>query len=256
MSINTYTLLKQLGLSERLVVSMLPVISGKIYSADQLICAKGQPEPPWTHVFSGMVCAGNPSPDAAYTPLSLLGPGTWFGEAAFLNQKPSLLEYVCLTPVRVMHLPHAMARDAFDREPEFCRYIGRMVSWRDQHHTEMLGLARLASPPPRVVIGLALLAQSLHCCATHLTSRHVPAQLEIPVKQAVLAHLCGVSRGIISVCLQQLAAAGWCQVSYASITYLRLKTWLRLAETHRNQRQPASQTTVPELIALLTQLEE
>ncbi|MCF8209408.1 MAG: Crp/Fnr family transcriptional regulator [Rhodoferax sp.] len=251
MSINTYTLLKNLGLSERQVVSMLPAVANKTYSSDQIICPKGQPEPPWTHIFSGMVCGGIASSEAAHNPLSIFGPGTWIGEAAFLNRKPAQLEYVCLSPVRVMHIPYAMVQDAYEREPEFSRYIGRMVSWRDQHRIEMLGLARLATPPPRVIIGLALFAEALQCAYTHVPNRHLESALEIPVKQAVLAFLCGVSRGIFSLCLQQLAAGGWCQVSYASITLLRLKTWLRLAEVHRSQHLALSHTTVPELIALM-----
>lgn len=251
MSINAYQLLKGVGLSEQRVLGVLPNVRSQPFEADALIWPKGATLQPWTYIQSGLVCAGLPEQDGGFTPLNIYGPDTWFGEAAILNSQPSTLEYVCLTPVRVLSLPFADAQEAFEAEPEFCRYMARLVTWRDQQHQEMLALMRTGSPELRVVMGLALFAEALNSSSSHLPTSELDDSLEIPLKQSLLAGLCGVSRGVFSVGAQQLVEAGWLGVNYATVNLMHIKTWGRFSRKYRQNRLNRSKPTMQDLLSLM-----
>ena len=251
MSVNTYELLKNLGFSEQRVIQMLPGIGGRSFAAHEILWPRGQAQQPWTHVLSGLVCASIPEQDGGFNPIAIYGPGTWFGEAAFLSHRPSALEYVCLTPVRALQVPFEITLGAFENDPAFARYMARLVTWRDQQHGEKLTLMRIGSPAQRVVLGLALLAEAMLSNSSHLPGTRLDDSLEIPLKQALLASLCGVTRGVLSVCLKQLAAAGWCHVHYATVTLRRLKTWGSFSDAQRHNRLSLSKSSMPELLSLM-----
>jgi CRP-like cAMP-binding protein len=251
MSINAYQLLKGVGLSEQRVLRVLPSVRSQAFEVDALIWPKGATLQPWTHILSGLVCAGLPEQDGGFTPLNIYGSDTWFGGAAILNNQPSTLEYVCLTPVRVISLPFADTQEAFEAEPEFSRYLARLVTWRDQQHVDMLTLMRTGSPELRVVMGLALLAEALNCSSSHLPTSELDDSLEIPLKQSLLAAMCGVSRGVFSVCVQQLVEAGWLSVNYAAVNLMHIKTWGNFSHAHRHNRLNKSKQSMQDLLSLM-----
>lgn len=252
MSIYAYHLLKGLGLSEQRVVRLLPALRTQNLDSDEVIWPKGSSPTAWIYIETGLVSACVPAAaDNALTPVNIYGQGTWFGEAAILSKQALNHEYVCLTPARVICVPLAEAMDAFDNEPEFARYIARLVAWRNQQHAEMLTLMRIGSPQLRVVMGLALFAEALHNSSSHLPTSGNDYSLEIPLKQAVLASLCGVSRGIFSECVQQLAAEGWLRLSYATLGLLHIDVWERFSHRHRQTRLSATKPGMPELLALM-----
>jgi CRP-like cAMP-binding protein len=168
-----------------------------------------------------------------------------------LNGRASAVEYICLTPARVVSVRYADALRAFEQDSEFSRYIARLVIWRGQQHAEMLALMRVGSPSLRVVMGLALLTEAIVSNSSHLPRYDLDASLQIPLKQALLASMCGVSRGIFSVCLQQLAASGWLRVDYATVELQSIKTWSKFAHAHRHNRQNHSKTSMQELLILM-----
>jgi CRP-like cAMP-binding protein len=251
MSIYAYQALKGLGLSEPRVLRLLPVVRSKTFEIDDIIWSKGDLQQPWSHVVTGLMSASLPEQDGGSTPVNIYGPGTWFGEAAILNNQASQLEYVCLAPLRVLSFPLSDAQDAFENEPEFSRYVARLISWRDQQHSEMLALMKTGGPQLRVVMGLALIAEALNSSSSHLPTSGLSEFLDIPLKQKLLSSMFGVSRGVFSVCLQQLAAAGWLNVNYATLRLMRIRTWRSFASTHRNNRLNIAKPSMQELLPLM-----
>ncbi len=253
MSINTYQLLRNVGLSKPRIIRMLPFAKACNFKVDSVVCPLGTKLQPWSHVLSGLVCASAPGKGGSFIPVNVYGPGSWFGEAAILNQQLSTLEYICLTPARVLNMPFAEVLDAFEQEPSFARYIARMVNWRDQQHAEMLTLLRIGSPSQRVVVGLALLSEALLSNASHLLGNELDDYLEIPLKHSLLASLCGVSRGVFSACVKQLAQAGWLRVSYATLDLLHIKSWSRFSNAHRQSRHNFNKPSMQALLAIMQQ---
>jgi CRP/FNR family transcriptional regulator, cyclic AMP receptor protein len=252
MSIYAYHLLKGLGLSEPRVVRLLSVLRTQNLDSDEVIWPKGSFPSAWVYIETGLVSACVPATgESALAPINIYGQGTWFGEAAILSHQALNHEYVCLTPSRVICVPLADAMDAFDNEPEFARYIARLVAWRNQQHSEMLSLMRVGNPQLRVVMGLALFAEALNSSASHLPTSGNHYSLDIPLKQAVLASLCGVSRGIFSECVQQLAAEGWLRLNYATLSLLNVDAWERFSRRHRQTRLTPAKPTMADLLPLM-----
>lgn len=233
MALQHYTPLRGLGLSDHSVERLRLRIESQHLETGAILWYKGAHLQPLTHIISGLVSAGIPGPDCTIKPINIYGPGTWFGESAFLSQRPSILEYTCLTPVYIQSISSTDALEAFEQEPLFAHFIARLLSWRDQQHTEMLALMKLTNPEVRVVMGLALFAEALRSSSSHMSYINEMETLELPIKQELLASLCGVSRGAISICLQQLAAAGWARLDYGGVMLLNIPTWYEFSRTHR-----------------------
>lgn len=253
MSIYDYHVLKSLGFSDAGIIQLLPKLINKTFAADQVLWPKGAPEHPWCHILSGLASASLPHVDGDYAPVDIYGTGSWFGEDTIFNHSPSALEYVSLTGMRVLMLSREDARQAFAAEPRFAQYIAELVAWRSQRHAEMLALARTGNPTLRVVLGVAMFAESIHKGASHLPTAHNKDCLEIPLKQSLIAAICGVSRGVFSEQIQPLVAAGWLRVNYSTITVLKLSCWGKFSRTHREKRMIDAKPTMADMLRMLAQ---
>jgi hypothetical protein len=104
-------------------------------------------------------------------------------------------------------------------------------------------------------MGLALLAEAMlngaHLPMPLLSVGVVSDRLEIPLKQALLAAMCGVSRGIFSICIKQLANAGWCEIQYATISLLQIEAWVHFSSAQRHSRTRLDKPDMPKVLALL-----
>lgn len=251
MSIYAYQLLKVMGLSEQRLLRVLPKIEVQSLAPDHVIFKAGARPDAFAHVMSGLVAIGVAGSGGAMEPLHIAGPGTWLGVDAILNPGAVGLEIICLSPVRLLVVPLADAQDAFDNELRVAQYLAHLTSWRKQLLTEKLALLRQASPQLRVVMGLALSAEALCRGSSHLPSTGLGDFQEIPLKQALLASLCGVSRGKFSESVQQLAAAGWLRLNYATLTLTQAGAWHRFGQNYRSQRQVNHELTMPQILSLL-----
>jgi CRP/FNR family cyclic AMP-dependent transcriptional regulator len=252
-SIYDYHVLKRLGLSDNRISQLLPCFQTASFAADQIVLAKGATLHPCFHIISGLVSASVPGKNGEHAPIDIYGPGSWFGEATIFNHHPSSLEFICLTPTRLISLPHAATLSAFENEPQFARYIAHLIAWRDRHHSELLSLTRLGNPTLRVVLGLAMFAESINNGSSHLpvVAHRSQDKLDIPLKQSLLASLCGVSRGVFSEHIQQLAAANWLQVNYSTITLTNLSTWASFSLQCRAARAMDAKPSITKLLALM-----
>lgn len=251
MSIYDYHILKGLNISEERVLKLLPHIETVHFQHCETIVPKGALQNDWFHLVTGFVNAAIPSSDGKYTSVNIYGPGAWFGEDSFVNEKSSEKGYFCLTSARILRIPRACAVEIFNSEPEFIRYIARLVSWRGSQQATMLMLQKTGSPPLRTIMGLALFAESIGNGASHLPSANTDDHLEIPLKQATFASMCGVSRGLFSDCVQRIAEAGYIKLNYSTLQILNVKAWTHFAQTYRKNPISLTKVEVPELLALI-----
>lgn len=253
MSVKAYQLLKSMGLSDERVVSLLLDAQSETFAVDQVLWPKGASLQPWTLIIEGLVCSGIPDADGGLNPVNIYGSGACVGEASFLSGQACALEYVCLTPVRAVGIPIAEALAAFEQDAQFSRYIARLLAWRDQQHVQMLSFMRIGSPALSVVMGLALFAESMLSSSSHLPHFEFDDSLDLPLKQSLLAALCGVSRGIFSVAVKQLAAAGWLHLNYATVSLCRLRAWGLFTRTYHQNRLNAIKPSMQEILSLMEQ---
>jgi len=247
-----YQLLTGLGIGERSALQMLSRVKMTAFDAGDVIWPKGGQVAAWTYIVSGLVGASVPLQEGGCIQVNIYGPRTWFGEEPLLNRYPSCLDYVCLAPVRAVCVPATDTLAAFQDEPEFSRYIALLMAWRSRQHSEMIVLMKQGSPPLRVVMGLALFAEALYYNSSRPPTHGLEGtSVEIPVKQTVIASVCGVSRSVFSEAVHHLVAAGWLRVNYGMLELRSLETWLRFSRKHRQARMNITKPTLEELIVLM-----
>lgn len=249
-----YQLLTGLGVSEKSSLHMLPRVKMSAFGAGDVIWPKGGQVAAWTYIVSGLVGASVPLQEGDCIQVNIYGPRTWFGEEPLLNRYPSSLDYVCLTPVRAVCVPATDALAVFQGEPEFARYIALLMAWRSRQHSEMIALMKQGSPPLRVVMGLALFAEALYYNSSRPPTRGLEGtSVQIPVKQTVIASVCGVSRSVFSDAMHHLVTEGWLRVNYGMLELRSLETWLRFSRKHRQARMNITKPTMEELMVLMRQ---
>jgi CRP-like cAMP-binding protein len=148
-------------------------------------------------------------------------------------------------------MPAAVLWELFDTEPGFARYIARLEAWRAQKKTEMLILMKLGNPCLRVVMGIAQFAQALVSRSERPVTEGMDGGIAIPVTQAVMAAMCGVSRAVFSEYVQPLAANGWLTISYGRIELLSITTWHQFYKLRRTQPTTHTNPTMEELLTEL-----
>lgn len=249
MSIFSYHLLKGIGFSDQRVLQVLPRLRSQDFEESDIILRKGAEVPSLLYLCRGMIGAGLPTPGQSCQPLKIFGQGTWFAETALLTGDRASWEYTALTSCRVLAIPMEDAANAFAQDLEFSRFMARLTAWRNQQNQELSALQQHGNPQLRVVLGLALLTEALHNSASHLPTSGLGVDLDIPLNQSLLASLCGVSRGIFSDCVQQLAEAGWLTPKYATLTLRQVATWTSISSRFRTIRYLDSKPSMQDLLA-------
>jgi hypothetical protein len=246
-------LLRQIGFSEPRVSQLLPLIELRQFESGEHFGQKVMV--PMICILSGLVGAGQVSKSNKdeLIPANIHGLGTWLGGGEMLNPPIAGQDYLCLAPTRLLIIPQQAALDAFEKEAEFSRYIARQQAWRKYWQTAMRHLLTAADPAARVVFGLAMLAEALHCSYSHLAVDLPDSALAIPVKQTLLANLCCVSRGVFSSTAQQLADAGVLQVNYASTQLLSTKAWVNLSSQYRQDKAACDRLSIEQMLLLMEQ---
>jgi CRP/FNR family cyclic AMP-dependent transcriptional regulator len=245
---SNYQLLRSVGISKLRTLDLLPAIKRSVFSTEASVWSHSAPFRTWSYICEGLVFGCVVGRKGKLVPYFLYGPGTWFGDPV-ISRNRSMLEYVCLSKAQILQIPFEAAHDAFENEPEYSRFVARLLGWRGQRHEELLSLLRLESPALRVALSLAMLADDLVNSASHLRrpAANSPDHLEIPLNQSLLASMCGLSRGIFSVHANKLVEAGWCQVRYARITLVNLKAWEIFLDDHRSKGLGLGQFHTPVL---------
>lgn len=248
--------LRRLGLSETLATQTAPGVKVQAFAAGKKIWTKGGEVQHWHYIMEGLVSASITTTNSESTPISIYGKGAWFGEQSIINRKPSFADYVCLTATEVLCMPAATFDALFGQEPEFARYVAKLMAWRVQKTSETLTLMKLGNPCLRVVMGLAQFAEALAYRSERPPTVAFGEGVEIPIAQTTLASLCGVSRTLFSEYVQQLAQQEWLKLHYGKLEILNIATWLRFARRQREDNVNTLNPTIAELLDVLRVLGE
>lgn len=244
-------LLQAIKFSDRRILNALPQMNIHSFDAGDLIWDQGCKVQSWNCIITGHVAAAVLVDKGGPMPVQVYGPHAWFGEQSLLTGQPSDLRYTCLSSVDVISMSKLCLDEALLGEPEFLRFLVGLVSWRVQQQMEMLTLMRLAYSPLRVLMALAQFAEAQHYHAGPVFAAQCDPEIDIPIVQGQLACLCGVSRTLLSECLQHLARSGWVKLRYGVIELQMADTWRNFA---RRQRQRQHIVTRPSITDLLGEL--
>ena len=249
-AMHAYSLLRQIGMSESRINQLLPSIELRELDRDERFGKDGLA--PLTCILRGLVGTGQVSrTNGEFTLANIHSQGTWLGGEEMFNRMPTGQDYLCLAPTRLLIIPQQAALEAFEKEAEFSRYIARQQAWRQHWQAGMRHLLTSAYPAARVVFGLAMLAEALHCSYSHLAVDLPDSPLVIPVNQTLLANLCCVSRGVFSSTAQQLADAAVLQVNYASTRLLSTKVWMNLSNQYRQDKAACGRLSLEQMLFLM-----
>ena len=245
------TRLKRVGLSEALAIQTAPLVAVQSFEAGTKLWTKGSEVHQWRLIMDGLVSASIATSSNASTPIAIYGKGAWFGEQSIINRKPSYSDYVCLTPTELLSIGANTFDTLFVQQPDFARFVAKLMAWRVQKTSETLTLMKLGNPCLRVVMGLAQFAEALSYRAERPPTIGFGEGLQLPVPQNTLASLCGVSRTLFSEYVQQLVLHGWLSVAYAKLEINHVWTWLIFA---RRQRENTFHDLSPSITQLLEEL--
>lgn len=243
--------LRKLGLPDAVATQTATGVRVQSFDAGRRIWTKGSEIDHWLYIVAGLVSASVATGNSESTPLSIYGKGAWFGEQSIINRKPSFADYVCLTDTEVLMLPARHFDALFVQEPQFARYVAKLMAWRVQKTAETLTLMKLGNPCLRVVMGLAQFAEALAYKSDRPPTIGFGEGVEIPIAQTTLASLCGVSRTLFSEFVQQLAQQGWLKISYGKLEILNISTWHAFARSQREDSVSHLNASIGELLQML-----
>jgi CRP-like cAMP-binding protein len=246
-------LLRDVHLSEQHILKMLPLLSIRSYDIGAIIWDKGRPVLAWNCVMTGFVAAAEPMARGGMIPLLVHGPHAWFGEQALLVGQTGVVDYVCLTSVELIGMRQSCLEDALREEPEFMRFMVRLLAKRVEQHTELQLLLRLGGMPLRVVMGLAQFAVNQPKSFTAQFKPQPEDTIDISLSQDQIAAVCGVSRTLFSECLQKLAKAGWVKLRYGGMSLQSAAVWRLFARQWQQRQSSVRRQSMNELLSVLSQ---
>ena len=240
-------ILSRLGLSEPSARAIAPKLVIASYEAGQPVWLQDQRLAAWCFLITGLVVGTSPRMSGQRLPMTLHGPQTWFGEVPILNDEPTVLDYVCATDVQLIRMPVQTFRDAISRDSGFSAHLLRSTARHAQLQMDLIISLKVDSPTMRCVLGLAQIAAALYA------SVEGQGPLAVPIKQSLVAAICGVSRTLLSHYLQALQLAGWVRVHYSRLELVRPDAWVRLARTMHRHRLFERQVTIDDMVRELEQ---
>ena len=252
-----YQQLRNVGISHERALQLASAIKITSYDEGQTIYLKGAKPDAWKYIISGLVAESVESPQGGgLMPISIYSEGAWFGEQPIINRTTSYADFMCISSTEVMSISNDDVLDLMTTQPSFVMYLTKLMAWRAQQTSEMLTLIKFGSPCLRVVMGLSHFAEELIYHGHPDGNAGDSHGVEIPVKQKLLADLCGVSRTIFSEYVQKLASEGWLRVSYGKLEILSLFNWLDFSNKQRARKFNNISPSVHELLAELAGGEE
>jgi CRP/FNR family cyclic AMP-dependent transcriptional regulator len=142
--------------------------------------------------------------------------GFWFGEYAVLMDAPEVLvSVIARTKTRILFLPKAEFEGIVREEPRYFRDFARLALARLAVFLKAYVQASSLTPETRLRGQLALLTQ------LKIEERSVQGPVDLPLSQADLAAIVGVSRQTINPMLGTLAEQGVIELGFRRIRVLQ-----------------------------------
>ena len=160
-------------------------------------------------LVSGVLRIEFATPDQDYRIASVKQPVFWCGQAASIRRGAYFVTAIAASPVTTLFLPH----HEFERLVEdagHCRAFARLTLEHYDEAQNIVGQLLIGDVEQRVAARLALLAEK----------SGGPTPPVIPVTQADLAEMCGLSRLTVQQVLNALERRGFIKAGYRKITVL------------------------------------
>lgn len=241
--------LRTLGLSNETAFKVAQTLVYSSLDACDPIWPANNSADAWRFIISGFAAAVTRVTNEANVAHNIYGPETWLCEQHILNATPSSIQYVCITDVELMNMPAATFLKLLDHEPSFATYMARLTSWRAQRDAEILVLVKAGNPALRTVIGLGMFFEAIAAKSQRPVTEDLATTLTLPVKQHILAQLCGVSRTSLWDTMRRLEEDGWLKVHYGRLELLALPAWRAVMRRRRESRSANMQPTIEQLLS-------
>lgn len=241
--------LKALGISDATASKVSQEFSLSSLSAGAPVWPASNSTIAWRLIINGIVAVITPMADGVNEVQNLYGPETWFGEQPIINAASSYIEYVCVTDVELLNMPAVIFLRLLDEESNFAKCVTRLTSWRAQRDAEILMLVKAGNPPLRTVIGLGMLFEAIAAKSNRPITENLTDRLTLPVKQHILAQICGVSRTSLWESMSRLEEDGWLKVHYGKLEMLNLPAWRTVMRRRRESRSAKMHPTIEELLS-------
>lgn len=189
---------------------------------DRLICKLDEvPRHVWV-VLEGALYYSNIDSDGTELIFGMIGPGSFVGLAVVVDRMGMHSDIRARGATELLQIPRAPLVRLLDRNPRMWKIIAGMTAKRLRILVEKIREMMHAPLEERTVWHLLAHARHLRC-------RHgEPALMQLPISQADLAKIVGVSRTRLSSLLNRLEARGLLRLNYRSITLLDLNSLRRI----------------------------
>jgi CRP/FNR family transcriptional regulator, cyclic AMP receptor protein len=191
----------------------------RTFRRGQVVFTAGEPGETVMVVISGRVKVVVRSADGGELTLTILGPGTLFGELAVADGGPRSADAEALEASRLLLIPREMVLDLCGRTPTVAQALLRSVVAMLRRLTEAASDLVFLDLPRRVA--KVLLGQP----------RGEDGVISPSLSQEELAHQAGGSRQSVNAALRGFERRGWIQVNGRTVTVTQAAALNRFAGT-------------------------
>ena len=207
------------GLSEELRRRVAQETLIRSVAPGENVCRKGDEPNHWLGVIDGLVKVSSVSREGKSVSFIGVPAGGWFGEGSILKNERRLFDAVALRPSTVAYVPRSTFMLLLETSVPFNRFLIAQLNERLGQFVAMIEHGRLLEPDARLATELASLTNPL---------LYPGNRRSIPISQAELAQLVGLSRQRVNGALKRLQEAGVVRLNYGEITIVdlpRLRAW-------------------------------
>jgi CRP/FNR family transcriptional regulator, cyclic AMP receptor protein len=202
------------GLTPELRRRLVDETTVKRISAGAFVCRKGDPVDAWVGVMSGLVKLSSASPEGKTVSFTGVPAGGWFGEGSLLKSEPRRYDAVALRESVVAYVPRNTFTLLLDSSVAFNRFVLSQLNERLAQFIGMVERDRSLGPEARLATELAALFNP---------QLYPGNQMTLPISQAELAHLVGLSRQRVNRALKRLVEVQLVRVDYRGLTIIDLE---------------------------------
>lgn len=185
--------------------------------------AKDDPPDGLYGVISGAVRISSTGADGREALLTVLSPGSWFGEISLFDGLPRTHDAHASGATELLMIPRQGFHQLLERRPELYPHFMRLLCRRLRLSFSMLEDSALLPLPARLAKRLLTHAHA------YGETRNDEALPSIQLSQEALGLMLNSSRQSINKLLKRLEQAGWLQIKYGEIVILDEPALTRLA---------------------------
>lgn len=227
-----YRQLRRLGVTDYVGRQTAPLLHPVSVAPGQRLLPDSEAGRRLFSIISGWIGGSVFLSSSARPTVELYGPGLWIGESVLDEKSNGPFEYVCLSEVEVYEIPWEKLEPLIATDPASGLGIAAFVAGRHRERAERSILVRHASPFLKVLMGLALSAET-----ASLTAELGPENgcwISLPLPQSTLAEACGVSRTVFSSVALNLEKEGLLSIGYSRTDFRDRDRWLSFLELFRS----------------------